>query len=94
MAVCACVTAIVFGLLPAMRASRVALTESLKEGGRSPSGGGRQRLRSGMVLVEIALALTLLVAAGLSVRGSIEMLTRSDGYDADGVMTMQLSLPP
>jgi putative ABC transport system permease protein len=93
MAVCASIAAVVFGLMPALRASRVALTESLKDGGRSP-GGGRQRLRSGMVLVEIALALTLLVAAGLSVRGSIEMLTRSDGYDAEDAMTMLLSLPP
>jgi putative ABC transport system permease protein len=92
MAACASVAAIVFGLLPALRASRVTLTESLKEGGRTPQ-GGRQRLRSGMVLAEIALALTLLVAAGLSVRGSIDMLTRSDGYDADEAMTMQLTLP-
>ena len=45
------------------------------------------------MLVEVALALTLLVAAGLSVRGSIAMLTRSDGYDADSVMTMRITLP-
>jgi putative ABC transport system permease protein len=93
MGACAVCAAIVFGLVPAIRASRVTLTDSLKEGGRSTGGGGRQRLRSAMVVVEVALALTLLVAAGLSVRGAIGTLTRDDGYDPDGVMTMQITLP-
>jgi putative ABC transport system permease protein len=93
MAACAVCASIVFGLLPALRATRVTLTDSLKEGGRASGSAGRQRLQSAMVLVEVAVALTLLVAAGLSVRGSIAMLTRSPGYDADSVLTMRIALP-
>jgi putative ABC transport system permease protein len=93
MAACAVCATLVFGLLPALRASRVTLTDSLKEGGRSGGSGGRQRLRSALVLVEIALALTLLVAAGLSVRSTMAILARSDGYDPEGVMTMRVTLP-
>ena len=83
---------IVFGLLPALRASRVSLNDALKTGGRTGGGGGRHRLRNTMVVVEVALALTLLIAAGLSVRGTTTVLFRDDGYDPDGVMTLRVSL--
>ena len=84
---------VVFGLLPALRASRVSLNDALKTGGRTAgSGGGRHRLRNTMVVVEVALALTLLIAAGLSVRGTTTVLFRDDGYDPDGVMTLRVSL--
>ncbi len=85
-------SALIFGLIPALRASRVSLTDALKEGGRAGT-AGRQRLRNAMVVVEIALALTLLVAAGLSIRGALHVLTRDDGYDPQGVMTMRITLP-
>jgi putative ABC transport system permease protein len=91
LAVLAIASTVVFGLLPAIRASRVTLTEALNAGGRS-GGSGRHRLRNTMVVVEVALALTLLVAAGLSVRGTANVLWRDDGYDPDGVMTMRVSL--
>ncbi len=91
LAVLAVVSTVAFGLLPALRASRVSLNDALKTGGRT-GGGGRHRLRNTMVVVEVALALTLLVAAGLSVRGTTTVLFRDDGYDPDGVMTMRVSL--
>jgi predicted permease len=87
----AIVSTVFFGLLPALRASRVSLNDALKAGGRSGD-SGRHRLRHAMVVVEVALALTLLVAAGLSIRGATNVLFRNDGYDPDGVMTMRVSL--
>jgi putative ABC transport system permease protein len=85
--------AIVFGCLPAFRASRMTLSDALKEGGRGSGGGGRHRLGSALVVAEVALALTLLVAAGLSVRGTLRVLWSDDGYDPEGVLTMRLTLP-
>jgi putative ABC transport system permease protein len=92
LAVLAVASTVVFGLLPALRASRVSLNDALKTGGRTTGGGGRHRLRNTMVVVEVALALTLLVAAGLSVRGTATVLFRDDGYDPEGVMTLRVSL--
>jgi putative ABC transport system permease protein len=91
LAALAVASTVIFGLLPALRASRVNLSDALKTGGRSAA-GGRHRLRNGMVVAEVALALTLLVAAGLSVRGSLNVLWRNDGYDPDRVMTLRVSL--
>jgi putative ABC transport system permease protein len=91
LALLAVVSTVFFGLLPALRASRVSLNDALKAGGRG-SDSGRHRLRNVMVVVEVALALTLLVAAGLSVRGTTNVLFRDDGYDPEGVMTMRVSL--
>lgn len=58
-------TGIAFGLAPALRASKTDLTNSLKEGGQRSSGGSHHRARSIFVVVEVALALVLLVCAGL-----------------------------
>jgi putative ABC transport system permease protein len=91
LAALAVASTIFFGLLPALRASRVSLNDALKAGGRG-SDSGKHRLRNAMVVVEVALALTLLVAAGLSVRGTMTVLFRDDGYDPEGVMSMRVSL--
>ena len=91
LAILAVASTVVFGLLPAIRASRVTLTQALNAGART-GGSGRHRLRNTMVVVEVAMALTLLVAAGLSVRGTATVLWRDDGYDPDRVMTMRVSL--
>jgi putative ABC transport system permease protein len=91
LAVLALVSTVAFGLLPALRASRVSPNDALKAGGRT-SDSGRHRLRNAMVVVEVALALTLLVAAGLSVRGTTHVLFRDDGYDPEGVMSLRISL--
>ena len=85
-------TGVVFGAIPAMRASNPELTETLKEGARG-SAGGRRRLLQGFVVAQVALALALLVSAGLSTRGVVRLITQYDGYEPGGIMTFGLTLP-
>jgi predicted permease len=84
-----------FGLIPALQIVANKNTESLKEGGRFGTASRRQlRLRSALVVSEIALALILLVGAGLFLR-SLSNLQRVDiGFDPSGVMTGMVTLPP
>ena len=83
-------SAVIFGLVPALQASRPKLAESLKEGGRSATAGGsRLRLRRALVVAEIALALPLLVASALSVVTVHRFLNGPQGYKADGLLTMR-----
>ena len=90
----ALLTAILFGIMPAIRASRPRLTETLKDGGRGASAGrSRQRLRHGLVIAEIALALPLLVASGMTTLGSYRFLFGSQGYEPAGLLTMRAVLP-
>ena len=87
-------TALVFGLIPALQASRPDLTAALREGGRGSSHGRvRQRGRNVLVVFEVAMALTLLVASGLSIQGTMRMANADQGYDPDGLMTMEIALP-
>jgi len=86
-------TAIAFGLAPALQTSKTELTESLKEGGRGSSEGLRHnRLRSVMVVSEVALSLVLLAGAGLMIRSFIRLQDVSPGFNPDHVLTMELSL--
>jgi predicted permease len=83
---------IIFGLAPALKSSRVNLEEILKESGRGSS-GARQRLQGILVAVEVAMALVLLVGAGLMVR-SLSALWRVDpGFNPSHAITFTLSLP-
>ena len=68
--------------VPALTASGGALTDTLKEGGRGGLGARRQRMRSAFVVVEVALALVLLVGAGLLVRSFVALLRVDPGFDA------------
>jgi putative ABC transport system permease protein len=86
-------TGIIFGLAPAFDATRLNLCESLKEGGKSAGGRRAQRLRNSMVVLEVALALVLLVGAGLFIRSFARLQGVDPGFDAHNVLTMRVSLP-
>src|SRR5205085_7147709 len=86
---------VVFGIVPALQATRTNLNESLKEGGQKGAAGGvrRNMVRSILVVAEISISLVLLVGAGLMVRSFVEMLRADLGLRPQGVLTMQMSLP-
>jgi predicted permease len=90
----AALTGTLFGLVPALQASRPAVVESLKAAGRSPAAShGRSWLRDALIVGEVALAVPLLVAAGLLL-GSLGRLVNADlGFDTSHVLTMHVSLP-
>ena len=84
---------LIFGIAPALRASKQDLVDELKEGGRGTVGKARQRLRSGLVVAEVALSLVLLIGAGLMIQ-SLSRLQRVDkGFEAENVFTARVSLP-
>ncbi len=83
-----------FGLAPAIAASRVDLHDSLKESSRSASGSAAQRrMRSVLVASEVALSLVLLISAGLLIRSFTSLQQASPGFDSAHLMTFQISLP-
>jgi putative ABC transport system permease protein len=90
----AVVTAIVFGLVPAMHAARRNVVESLKDSGKGVGAGFRRNwLRNGLVVVEIALSLTLLTGAGLLMRSFIALQNVELGLNPDNILVARLPLP-
>lgn len=87
------VTGIIFGLVPALQASSPDLNETLKEGGRGSS-GGRQRARSVLVVTEVALALVLLIGAGLMLQTFSRLRQIDAGFNPKNLLSMMLSLSP
>ncbi|MGI8734727.1 MAG: ABC transporter permease [Pyrinomonadaceae bacterium] len=87
-------TGVVFGLAPAIQSSRPDLNEVLKEGGRSAAGGAKHRLRSVLVTTEIALAVVLLVGAGLMMKSLLKLLQSNIGFNPQNVLTMTVAVPP
>ncbi|HSA54394.1 MAG TPA: ABC transporter permease [Gemmatimonadaceae bacterium] len=87
-------TGLVFGLMPALQASGGQLHAALKEGGRGTGTGARKnRLRSALVVFEVALALVLLVGASLFVRSFLALQHADVGFDTSRIMTMRFFLP-
>jgi len=87
-------TAVLFGLAPAVWASRSELSPSLKKEGRSSTPGrGRAYLRDGIVVAEVALAVILLVGAGLLIRSFLNLMTVDRGFDSQNVLALNISLP-
>jgi putative ABC transport system permease protein len=87
-------TGLVFGLVPALNASRLDVNEALKEGGRSATAGrARHRFSNVLVVSEIALALVLLVGAGLLIKGFWRLRSVEPGFAADNLLTMRVELP-
>lgn len=88
------VTGILFGLVPALASGKPELTEALKEGGRGSSTGiRRNRIRNLLVIAEVALALVLLVSAGLLIKSFVRLQNVNPGFNPKGIVTMELSLP-
>jgi len=88
----ALVAGIAFGLLPALQATRVAPADSLQGTGRMPA-LSRHRASGTLVAVEMALALVLLVGAGLTVESLRHLMAEPPGFDPDGVLTAEINLP-
>jgi putative ABC transport system permease protein len=87
-------TGVVFGMAPAWQSARIDVNRTLKDGGRSASGGVRPLLRKGLACAELALATVLLVGATLLVRSLLELQRVPLGFDPEGVTAFQIALPP
>jgi putative ABC transport system permease protein len=87
------VTGLVFGLIPALQISRADLTATIKEGGgRSGTGFRQNKVRSVLVVVEVALALVLLIGSALLIRTAVALGNVDPGFDTHNVLTLRMSL--
>ena len=87
-------TGLIFGLVPALQTTRADLNDSLKEEGRGMTAGRRRhRLRSGLVIAEMALSLILLVDAGLTIRSFVRVNSQPPGYQTSHLLGVDIGLP-
>jgi len=89
-AAAAIATGVAFGILPALQLSKPDLTHALKDGGRGTAGRARHRLRSTLVVAEVALAVVLLVGAALFIGSFVALLRIEPGFDTSRVLTAQV----
>lgn len=87
------VTGIVFGLAPALQASKMNLNEVLKSGSGSLGSSGRHKLRNILVVAEMALAVVLLIGAGLMIKSFLNLLKVDPGFNPQNLLTMTVSIP-
>ena len=88
-------TSLLFGLLPALRASRADLGETLKEGSRAVSASlSRNRMRAALVAGEMAVALLLLIGAGLLIKSFLRLENVAPGFQPDRILSMRIGLTP
>lgn len=88
------VTGVAVGLVPALRATNPAVSQDLCESGRGSSAGRRRhRLRSGLVMAEVALSVMLVIGAGLILRSFSRLVSQNLGYNPERLMTMEFHLP-
>jgi putative ABC transport system permease protein len=92
-AVVSILTGLVFGIGPALQASRPDVNDALKDGGRGSAGPGRHRLRSVLVVTEVALSVMLLDGAALLLRSFDRLLKTNPGFNPDHVVAAQITLP-
>jgi putative ABC transport system permease protein len=86
-------TGVIFGLAPALQGAKTELTETLKEGGRSGEGARGARARSALMIAEVAIALVLMVGAGLLLNSFWRLLQVNPGFDPRQALTFRLNLP-
>ncbi|HWN11671.1 MAG TPA: ABC transporter permease [Pyrinomonadaceae bacterium] len=84
---------LIFGIAPALQASRMNLHERLKEGGRTGAGASNSRLRAFMMVSEVALSFVLLVGAGLLIKSFMRLREVTPGFNPDSVLSVRVSLP-
>ncbi|MEQ8329249.1 MAG: ABC transporter permease [Longimicrobiales bacterium] len=85
--------ALVFGVVPAVQASRVELADALKDRGQASTRGSTRTIRNAVVVGEVALSTVLLIGAGLMLRSFVALSSVDPGYDAEEVLTFDVSLP-
>lgn len=86
-------SALLFGLAPALRLARTTAGEALKEGSRAIAGSAQQGTRRALAAAEVALAFVLVVSSGLLLRSFVSMVTRDPGFQPQGAMTASIELP-